>query len=72
MNAAGTLVDLSFGQSAASCRTAPWPAPSWPTYRQATAEAVTRTEALMRELVGDQAPVLDIIRASAPELQEES
>jgi DNA-binding protein YbaB len=71
VNAAGTLVDLTFGQSAGKLPHPTLARTVLATHRQATVEAVGRTEALMRDLVGDEAPVLDIIRASAPDLQEE-
>ena len=71
VNAAGTLVDLASPQSAAKL-----PLPSLArsvlaTYRRATADAVAETEALLGDLLGFDAPVLDIVRASAPDLSAE-
>lgn len=70
VSAAGTLVDLSFAQSASKLPLSALARSVLATYRQATAEAVAMTEALMRSVVGDDATVLDLVRASAPGLEE--
>lgn len=72
VNAAGTLIDLSFASSANKLSLNTIANTVLTTYRHATAEAVQQTAAVMRELVGEDAPVLDIIRASVAELQDES
>jgi hypothetical protein len=65
---AGTLVDLSFAAVASRLPPAALARTVLRTYRSATAEAVARTQEVLRELVGDGAPVLDAIaRTVTPE-----
>ena len=64
VDAAGTLLDLTFTASAAKVAPAVLARTVLATYRQATQEAVGRTAQLVRELIGENEPVLDAIRAS--------
>jgi hypothetical protein len=65
VDAAGTLLDLGFGPIG---RLAPdqLARTILATYGAATRQAVTQTQALLRELVGPQSPVLDLIAQHAP------
>ena len=67
---AGTLLDLTLSPGASRV---PMPALArtiLATYRQATAESVRRTEDVLREVVGEQDPALDLVRASLAEPEE--
>lgn len=64
---AGTLQDLTFGPNIAKLAPATLARTVLATYGEATKQAVEQTEAVVRELVGQGSPVLDLIRASAPD-----
>lgn len=67
VNPAGTLVDLHLAEVAGKLPLRTLEQTILRTYRQASAQAVRRTEEVMRDLVGPDAAILDIVRASAPE-----
>jgi DNA-binding protein YbaB len=70
VDAAGTLIDLAFAASIAKLAPTALAHTVLATYRQATRRAIAQTQATLRELVGKEAPVLDLIRASVePEAQ---
>jgi DNA-binding protein YbaB len=69
VDAAGTLLDVSFRPAAAKLAPDRLARAVLATYRAATAEAVGRTKALMTELLGAEVPVLDDIARSVSEAE---
>lgn len=68
VDAAGTLLDLAFVAAAAKLSPSTLAHTVLATYREATRQAVADTRATLRELVGADAPVLDLIgRSLEPE-----
>lgn len=70
VNPAGTLTDLTFNAPASKLPLPVLARTILATYRTATLEAVGTTESMMRDLLGDDAPLLDIVRASVPAAEE--
>jgi DNA-binding protein YbaB len=71
VNAGGVLTDLTFAAAANKVPLASLARTVLATYRQATAESAIRTEALMREVVGDGSPLLDLVRSGIAESNQE-
>lgn len=67
VNAGGVLTDLHFAASASKVPLATLSRTVLATYRQATAESARRTEALMRDVVGEGSPLLDLVRTGIAE-----
>jgi DNA-binding protein YbaB len=65
VDAAGTLLDLTLGAGAAKLPPPALAQEILRTYRDATRKAVTRTQEIVRDLVGADSPVLAAIRAAA-------